>query len=365
MKNAFLIYIWSRALVFLTGVFYLWVFSDMYLSRQHFTELFYRWDAEHYLNIVTNGYSYLGVGGPGNTLAFYPLYPLLLKLFNFSSQNFVIDVAFGLSFLIGGLLAIVFYLYAKERVQEKNALLATALLFFAPTAVFFSSFYTEGLFALLTSAAFYLFLKERYLTSAVFCALLTVTRPNGFTVAAALIIAGLVLVYKGKLKLKKLLYFFITPIPLLLWFYYQYLNFGSPFASMVAEKTGWDNYLTWPHLALYNRFQRSFLDDLEPVWTYVQRTELLVLILAILFFLFNFKRFNLFEKLFLGLNLLIFTSESSGLGVPRFMLVLLPFFPILAERIATNKFFLWGTMIIFVAWFTANNLAFFDNRPIL
>ncbi|MGB9778446.1 MAG: mannosyltransferase family protein [Candidatus Bathyarchaeia archaeon] len=67
--------------------------------------LFARWDSGHYINIAINGYS-VGPEGPGEVWAFFPLYPLLMRIIgvpfaNFFSQFQAVAVA---GFLISNIL---------------------------------------------------------------------------------------------------------------------------------------------------------------------------------------------------------------------------------------------------------------------
>ncbi|MCB0019616.1 MAG: hypothetical protein KDE09_17620, partial [Anaerolineales bacterium] len=116
-----------------------------------------RYDSWWYSDIIADGYSLGDVasGAQGN-IAFFPLYPLLIQLvmkLSGSTSPFLpaVLIANG-SFLLG-----LFYLYALAAAEFDQATAARTVFYLAaaPAALFFSAFYTEGLYTLLIAATFY------------------------------------------------------------------------------------------------------------------------------------------------------------------------------------------------------------------
>ncbi|MCZ7639554.1 MAG: mannosyltransferase family protein [Verrucomicrobia bacterium] len=102
------------------------------------------WDAEHYLYLSCHGY------GPGvRSVAFYPLWPLLVRA--------LAPLAGGDHLLAGLVLAnllslagwVLFHRLCARRFGERTADLALTLLVAFPGALFFQFLYTEALFFLL------------------------------------------------------------------------------------------------------------------------------------------------------------------------------------------------------------------------
>jgi hypothetical protein len=120
-----------------------------------------RWDAAYYLTIATHGYGNLN--SPANQrLAFFPLYPLLVR-----AVGVVLPVV--LAGVLISIVALGFALYGVHRLSTlesgrgavavrgralDTASLAVLLLALSPMAVFFSADYTESLFMALAVAAF-------------------------------------------------------------------------------------------------------------------------------------------------------------------------------------------------------------------
>lgn len=113
-----------------------------------------RWDGEYFLHIAKYGYTY------ENTLAFYPLYPMLIRIAaNFiTSIFFILNIhsatiiaALSINFLCFIKSAIIFYDLSKAVLNKTNAAYKAAILYcINPANIFFSGVYSESLFAYLT-----------------------------------------------------------------------------------------------------------------------------------------------------------------------------------------------------------------------
>ncbi|CAO1408849.1 unnamed protein product [Diamesa serratosioi] len=115
---------------------------------------FRRWDAEYFLHISEHGYTY------ENTLAFYPLYPLCIKLVRYILINIVPFLSIrALSLLIGVTINVFFFVKAANALYElgkivlrdhKKAEIAAILFCFNPASIFFSAPYSESLYSWLS-----------------------------------------------------------------------------------------------------------------------------------------------------------------------------------------------------------------------
>ncbi|CRK97635.1 CLUMA_CG011020, isoform A [Clunio marinus] len=115
---------------------------------------FRRWDAEYFLHISEHGYTY------ENTLAFFPLYPLCIKLIQFTVVNIVPFLSVrALSLLIGIVINIFFFAKAANVLYElgrrvlrdqRKAEIATVLFCFNPASIFFTAPYSESLYSWLS-----------------------------------------------------------------------------------------------------------------------------------------------------------------------------------------------------------------------
>ena len=218
-----------------------------------------RWDSVSYLQIAHAGYQ--------NRLstAFYPLYPLLVRI------GSVVPVP---PLIIGGLLSsvagfaalVLLHRLARLDLEADAARLAVVLLAFFPTALFLSATYTESLFLLLTLVAVYAARTERWWLAGVAGGLAAFSHSNG-----VLILVPLVLLYlygprptspsqtalglRPRYRLRRdALWLLIVPLGLLAYMGYLWVTHGAPFQPFVAEQSIYHHYFAGPFGALVVAF---------------------------------------------------------------------------------------------------------------
>ncbi|MBU3978902.1 glycosyltransferase family 39 protein, partial [Patescibacteria group bacterium] len=201
-----------------------------------------QYDAQWYLKIAEEGYpknpTITDMNNKrtldGITYAFFPLYPLILSFVNFPIKNIELT-AFITSNLI--MLAIFFSLYIiiKNLYDENKALKTIFLLFFFPFAIFYRSYFTEGLFLLLLIWFAYFLIKKQWLRTAFFLSLLFVTKPIG-AFFGLLFLFFIINSYRHKRINMRLLIYSLTVsiLPFLGWLAYCYINTGIPIYWMTA-----------------------------------------------------------------------------------------------------------------------------------
>uniref|UniRef100_A0AAG5CZJ3 GPI mannosyltransferase 2 n=1 Tax=Anopheles atroparvus TaxID=41427 RepID=A0AAG5CZJ3_ANOAO len=120
-----------------------------------------RWDGQYFLHIAEHGYTY------ENTLAFFPLFPFILKIvssalnsydvvtfISYRELSLVLAVLFNMVCFVGAAKA----LYRLSKLvlgSKKKAEIAVLLFCFNPASIFFTATYTESLYAWLSFAVMY------------------------------------------------------------------------------------------------------------------------------------------------------------------------------------------------------------------
>jgi hypothetical protein len=136
------------------------------------------WDGGWYTRIVEGGYD-----ETKSTAAFWPLYPMLVRLVGegtrWSPETAGVLVS-HLAFL-GALL--VLHRLVRDRYGEEIATRSIWLLALSPVAFFFSAFYTEALFLFLSVSAIWLARTSRWTWAAPVLGLAALTRSTGVLVA--------------------------------------------------------------------------------------------------------------------------------------------------------------------------------------
>jgi hypothetical protein len=193
---------------------------------------FLYWDAEHYNFIKENGYQ-------GFRVAFFPLFPIIWKLFSVGVYGIVIIN--GLTFLIS------FYLLIKHLEIKRVELILMYLSI--PSFIFFFLPYSESLF-FLCSVIIILGLKNNKDSLVYIGLFLSVLSRPAFTILIpALIITELLSKRAGKIYLRIGFYLLISLLGLLLVGVIQFYDTGEWFKFFSAQK-GWGNQLQIPKLPL-------------------------------------------------------------------------------------------------------------------
>jgi hypothetical protein len=131
-----------------------------------------RWDSVWYMAIASGGY------GDGAREAFFPLYPLLVKVAGAPLHSTLVGGALLSTALLGVALVLLHRLVALdyERAIARNAVLVTALF---PVSFFFSAVYSESLFLCVSIGAVYAARRERWAWAGALGALAATTRSAG------------------------------------------------------------------------------------------------------------------------------------------------------------------------------------------
>jgi hypothetical protein len=132
-----------------------------------------RWDSVWYLAIAGAGY-----GGDGVREAFFPLYPLLVRIAGAPLGSALVGGALVSTALLGVALVVLHRLVAldHDRAVARNAVLVTALF---PMSFFFSAVYSESLFLALSVGALYAARRERWAWAGALGGLAAMTRSAG------------------------------------------------------------------------------------------------------------------------------------------------------------------------------------------
>lgn len=154
--------------------------------------LFARWDAGHYFRIAYKGYD-------ESNLGFFPLYPLLLKIFSMPLE-FFIPKLWALN-IVGFIISNIFFFisiiglykltYKVFQNDEKVALSSTLFLSFYPASIFLSAVYSESLLLALTLYSFIMLEEKKFLKSATLAFLAGLSRPIGFLSSIPMLLTGI------------------------------------------------------------------------------------------------------------------------------------------------------------------------------
>jgi 4-amino-4-deoxy-L-arabinose transferase-like glycosyltransferase len=150
------------------------------------------WDATWFVRIAEDGYepgyTYDTAGElTGNGLAFFPLYPMLIRATAWLPGVSPATAALAVSWVAAGVAAVLLAILGT-RLYSRRTGYALAVLFGAqPMSVILSMGYTEALFCAFALAALLAVHRESWLFAGGFTALAALTRPTGVALATALL----------------------------------------------------------------------------------------------------------------------------------------------------------------------------------
>lgn len=151
-----------------------------------------RWDCEWYVRLAESGYDPFPVPRmimAGNW-AFFPAYPMFIGLLRLITGLETTLVATITSIMLANA-AVMLAWPLLERNLRAYTLYATFILA-GPASLYFTTFYTEVLFVLLTTAVFVALRRGNYLAAGLIGALLSATRIVGVFIVFAIVIQALV-----------------------------------------------------------------------------------------------------------------------------------------------------------------------------
>lgn len=308
------------------------------ISLNYYTYTLNKNDSGWYQGIVENGYPKLSnsreigycdsTGQKQSSWAFFPLYPLLVKVL-----MYIPGITFNGSALIWSYIfsllcfCLLYYFFRAIEMKRETALLATMIIMLMPNHYYFSVFYTESIFLSFLLLSFIAIRKKKYILLSIASSFLILSRPNGIISFVPL---GLYLleqenilhsIYKirfRELSIRKILPF-ISFVPALILFglycVYQKANTTEYFAFSIAQQ-GWCKVTTYP-------WKSFFIDSTLGI----QYNSIYGIVFILLFIILSIRyhmRLSFVILIFFTLFFPLVKGTCGGLS--RYCSVLFPFF---------------------------------------
>jgi len=194
-----------------------------------------RWDSGWFLGIVHHGYA-----DPGHSSAFFPLYPLLVKIVGW----FLLG-----HYLLGGVLVslaasaaafVLLWRLGCKLVGDDDSRRALLYLALFPTTLFLLAVYSESVYLLLSVAAFGFATRGNWGRGGVAVGLAALTRVAGVVLLPALA----VLAWRSPNRRRALTRLAVSVPLMALWPLYLGLKYHRPFVFLSAQRAGWDRRLS-------------------------------------------------------------------------------------------------------------------------
>lgn len=284
----------------------------------HFVWAFGNFDGVHYLGIAKDAYA------AQYTQVFFPLYPILIKLLS--------PVTFG-NFLIAGLLisntaflvGLILFFKLITKIYNKDIALWSCLFMLAfPTAFYFGSIYTEGLFFLLVISTFYLYHQKKIWQASVVGSFASATRLVGLFLAPSLAF---------KKDIKSTIPLLIVPLGFLVYVLYLKIEFNNPLYFLSAQTIFGQERATTGIILLPQVFFRYFkiLTTTNGLPFFNAAFELTSTLFALALLILLFKRVKIEWLVFSLLAVILPTLTGTLTSMPRYILIVFPIYVVLAQ----------------------------------
>ncbi|MBI2442433.1 MAG: hypothetical protein HYV40_00805 [Candidatus Levybacteria bacterium] len=292
-----------------------------------------------------DGVYYLMISGAGYTVnaGFFPLFPLVLKFLNLpfgTVHHFTITqyvLATILVNVIGFLVAVFFYKLVRLDYDKEAGFYAVLGLLFFPTAFFLASFYSEGLFLLLTIVAFLFARKKKWVFAGISGVLLTATRVVGIAILPALLVEWYIWwkssgkKFSVRIFLTSLLPTLMTPLGLIGYMVYNAVKWGDALYFVHAQgnfansRSVYGVILLPQTLVRYAKILTSVSPGQFEWWIALLEVTAVLFGITMLFVAWK-KKVRVSYLVFAVIAFLIPSSTGTFTGMPRYVLVLFPIF---------------------------------------
>jgi hypothetical protein len=330
-----------------------------YWINHPFWDGYVRWDSLHFLKIIRNGYRIETDGpwkGMSTDAAFLPLYPYAVKALGQAripgyGKAFTSVWPPGLIISNLSLFLAMFYMLriARMSLDEDGSRRSLVYILVFPASFFMSSFYSEGLFLLTTTASFYHFLKGQHARCGAWGMLAAMTRSPGVMLLPAFVVGHL---WERRFRVGRsdasLLWIGLIPCGLAAVMVFFYWKLGDPFAFSKAH-TAWGRHYTWPHETLLRSLRQ--VDWSLPIMNYGKNIQAIDLVSSIAFLALPFFLLRGFHKaLPVYAILMIVMPLSTGLtmSIQRCESIIFPSFFVLAkfgENRNVDRFLVLGSAL--------------------
>ncbi len=219
--------------------------QGFFLSPKWLIDIWCRWDSEWQLSIVKWGYvASDDLSASYSNIAFFPLYPYLIKLLTFwLPARFQTESVYLLVGLIISNICLLLSMYGIAKLAERlfsdeTSHTALLLIISLPCAFYFSAFYGESLFLCLIVYTVILAESEHWCGSALCATGAALCRPHGVLL---LLPAAMIYMNKRKWNFRKLgtawLWYLLVPAAICAFFFGLYRLTGDFFAFFKAQSS--------------------------------------------------------------------------------------------------------------------------------
>lgn len=334
-----LLVIFTRIFIHFIGCLGYMLMEDKHIPLlESFQYLWNRWDAPHYLYIAENGY--VNYGDERNFLVFFPLYPMLIRVFHWIIPNW-----FWAGVMVSNVSLVIacFYLYKLVALDygRKTAFHAVKYLLFFPVSFFLGIPFSESLFLALSLMNLYCLRTKRLFCAGIFGMLSALTRSLGILLMVPFIVEYLsvhpilqkIKERKNSAVLQSLGKHFaavlLIPVGTFLYLCINKAVSGEWFKFLEYQKTHWDQSFGFfaENIKRYLLYSTTYTPSASAsLWI----PQLVLILCAISLLVYGIYKLRLSYSAYFFVYLLASISPTWLLSGPRYILSAVPVFILLS-----------------------------------
>lgn len=364
-----------RIIVLVISVFAIFIVKDSEFSLSEFLNSYLQWDANNYYRIAKGGYSYHTENGMFTTLAFFPLYPWLVRVVGILTGNLVVSGVLTSCLLYSGACAYMYKLLSYDY-EKQTAIRAIVYISVFPHSLFFGTMMNESMLFFTMAATLYYIRRHDWVRTGIFGALAALSRMVGILLAVPAAVEWLEhyrIIEKLKNKsykeicslfFKKGIWIFLMLLGTGIYLFCNYKTTGEWFKFLEYQKEIWHNgavyfgkgiSLITDNAIANNEFTKFAL------WL----PELISVVFVIVMLIYGLRSTQSMYTVFLLVYIIINTGFEWPISIARYMCCALPAFVILSDFSQKHK---WTEPVITASMAIAMGVfltAYFMSRQIL
>jgi len=326
----------STLMVYVIGMAGQMLQSGGHLSlHDAFLRAFQKSDALHYIEIAKNGYT--AVGETRYFIVFFPLFPLLVRIFAFFTFGHYILASVLLNFILMYIALIFIFRLGIMDFPRDTVWGAVGLLLLFPLAFFFHNAYTEPLFLMTSAASLYHTRKDNYALAGVFGFCCALSRASGVLCAVPLVARSFIGSFdRGKFHplqwLQKAAFSLVTLSGTGVYLLLNYVVTGNAFMFLVHQSEHWYNgFKLFPNAV--RTVSERMVTNIYPHHTAMWVSQFLAIFLFLALLVLGIRRLSTEMSFYNCAFFLMMISQSWLLSGPRYLMSMFPAFFVLSSFI--------------------------------
>ncbi len=323
----------STALVYAAGMIAVIINTPYPLSLHDvFLHAFQKSDALHYIEVAKYGYT--AIGETRYFIVFFPLFPLLVRIFAFFTLGHYILASVILNFLLMYVALVAIFKLGIMDFPRDTIWYAVGLMLLYPLAFFFHNAYSEPLFLMTSALSLFFTRKDKYALAGLmgfFCAL---SRASGVLCAVPLVARSFIGAWEsGKFHpvqwLKKAAWSIVTLAGTGSYLLLNYIVTGDPTMFLTIQNDHWYNHFALFPNAVRTVTERMFT-NIYPHHAALWISQFMALFLFLILLILGVRKLSTELSFYNCAFYLMMISQSWLLSGPRYLMTMFPAFFVLS-----------------------------------